>query len=103
MDHTFWVAKFVREANGNQFYYAMLTVMNEYAEVMGFYFCSSKCLYELKEEMTLMNSRYAEGQNIKVVYTDNARADEMFLRSVFGASIQVKRDIFHVLNDYFKS
>jgi hypothetical protein len=103
MDHTFWVAKFVREANGDQFYYAMLTVMNEYAEVMGFYFCSSKSLYELKEEMSLMNSRYAEGQNIKVVYTDNARADEMFLRSVFGDSIQVKRDIFHVLNDYFKS
>ncbi len=92
----------MREANGDQFYYAMLTVMNEYAEVMGFYFCTSKSLYELEEEMKLLQKRYTDSSQVSVVYTDNARADELFLKSVFGEHIQVKRDIFHVLNDYYK-
>jgi len=103
MDHTFWVTKFVRDQNGDQTYYAMLTVMNEYAEVMAFYFCKSKSLYELKEELQLLKSRYTSSDTIRVIYTDNASADEVFLKSVFGDGIQVKRDIFHVLNDYFKS
>ena len=104
IDHTFWVTKFIRENNGDQFYYAMLTVMNEYAEVIAFYFCTSKRLSEVQEEMKLLQDRYNNaGESVKVIYTDNPNADKNFLKSTFGEEIQVKRDIFHVLNGYFKA
>ena len=104
MDHTFWVTKFVRERNGDQFYYAMLTVMNEYAEVIAFYFCTSKSLFEVQEELKLIKARYdGEEDGVRMIYTDNPRSDECFLKDVFGNHVQVKRDIFHVLNDYFKA
>jgi hypothetical protein len=104
IDHTFWVTKFVRERNGDQFYYAMFTVMNEYAEVMAFYFCTSKSLAEVREELKLIKRRY-EGMedSLQIIYTDNPRSDEVLLKEIFGDQVQVKRDIFHVLNDYFKA
>jgi hypothetical protein len=59
IDHTFWITKFVRDKSGKQYYEAMLTVMNEYAEVIGYYFCTSKSLSELEKEMELLVlSRY---------------------------------------------
>lgn len=76
--------------------------MNEYAEVLGYYFCTSKSLAELQQELTLLAKRYSSNESIKVIYTDNPGSDESFLKNVFGASVLVKRDIFHVLNEYFK-
>lgn len=102
IDHTFWITKFVRDPDGNQYYQAMMTVMNEYAEVLAFYFCTSKSLNELRSEFELLAKRHGGSQRVKVVYSDNAMADSAFLKDIFGSTTQVKRDIFHVFNDFYK-
>jgi hypothetical protein len=56
----------------------------------------------LKVELELVANRYSADDKVKVIYTDNPKSDNAFLHRIFGSHVHVKRDIFHVLNDYFK-
>ncbi len=50
LDHTFWGAKFV--GGGSEKYFtSILTVMNERSQLIGMFFCTSKSLLEVKDEL----------------------------------------------------
>jgi hypothetical protein len=100
IDHTFYVCKFGRDGAKLQEYSSLFTVMNEYAEVIAFYFCDTKSLNELSTELNLLNERL--NGEVRAIWTDNPRGDSAFLKNTFGEDVIVKRDLFHVLQDYYK-
>ena len=55
-DHTFWGAKFVRQG-GEECFTSILTIMNEKSQLLGLYFCTSKSLAEVREELCLVAAR----------------------------------------------
>ena len=104
MDYTFRVAKFGKDANGDQAYSCMATTMNEYQEIAGFWLCKTKSLKEIKCEIQKMRRRIeSNGKKCRVVWVDNPGSDTAFLREAFGSDVVVLRDIFHVLQDYFEA
>ena len=57
LDHTFWGAKFARNDQEQEFS-SILTIMNEKSQLFGLYFCTSKSLLEVKEELISIARRY---------------------------------------------
>ena len=100
IDHTFWACKFARNSQNKSDYTSLFTIMNEYQEILAYFFCDSKSLNELKTEFLLFKKRMIE--NVSVIWTDNPRSDANFLREIFGEDLIIKKDIFHVLQDYYK-
>lgn len=40
---------------------------------------------------------------VQLIYTDNPKADVDILKEIFGPEIKVKKDIWHVLDKYYKA
>ena len=103
LDHTFDIANFGRVSGTRGtscMFYSFLAVMNEFGEVIGFWFCFSKSLEELRRQFMDLSRR--DNVDVSVVYTDNPKSDSAFLKSIFGDNVCVFRDVFHLFHDFFK-
>lgn len=58
LDHTFRLAKYIRNADGTQAYLALLSVKNEYGEVVAYWFTHTTSLLEVEEGLTKLQKRY---------------------------------------------
>ena len=101
IDHTFKVTKYLRSQDGTTIYSTLLNVMNEYQEVIAYYFWNSKSLADLDVELKLLCNRLGK-DNVKAIATDNPRSDSRKLKEIFGDDVHIPRDIFHVLQDLFR-
>ena len=102
MDHTFKVAKFGRVSGTDGKYcsfYCLLSVMNEYGEIVGWWFSSSKSMAMLEKELELMTKR--SGINVRDIWIDNPHQETSFLQKTFGNEVSVYRDIFHLTKDFY--
>ncbi|EQC25220.1 hypothetical protein SDRG_16917 [Saprolegnia diclina VS20] len=97
-DHTFFVAKHGRDADGKQGFTAVFTMMNQLSEVVGFWVTRSKSLKEIEKEIEMLKARLGD---IKGIWIDNPDSDEAFLLDKFPEAA-VRRDLFHVLQEYFR-
>ena len=84
-DMSFKVAKHV--CVGNVKYGATWSVMNEFGELLGVYFCRTKSLHEVVPAHTLVQKRYVRATDVdargpKVFYSDQPISDEAILTSV---------------------
>lgn len=103
-DHTFWVAKYTCAADGKPIFSCLLTFMTEYGTVSGYWMAQTKSMYDLNSEVSQMKAHINSlGFSVKVIWVDNPASDTAFLKSIFGEDVQVKRDLFHVLQDYYNS
>lgn len=101
-DHTFWVAKMVTDENGTARSSCVFTIMNGVGEVLASYFCPSKSLNYLKQELQMFRNRNNFFETAKVVWTDNPTGDANTIRELFGPETLIKRDIQHAFLDYCK-
>lgn len=60
MDHTFATAKCVRDANQQQLYKAVLTVMNEHCQVVAQWFTHTTSLLEVRSGLEKLKARYKD-------------------------------------------
>ena len=79
IDHTFKVSKYIHYGNGDPMFSSLLNVMNEYQEIVGYYLWTSKSLYQLKDELKLLQVRCSD---IHTVFTDNPGSDQDFIHKV---------------------
>jgi hypothetical protein len=57
-DHTFKTVKYIRGPDNAKVYEAVLTVMNEYCQVVGQYMVQTKSWFEVQQAMQLLWKRY---------------------------------------------
>ena len=50
----------------------------------------------------VLGRRYSDPKELRVIYVDKPSSDAAILKGIFGSHVEVKRDIFHVLNEYYK-
>ena len=62
MDHTFKSAKAIRSPDQQPLYKAILTVMNEYSQIVGQWFTHTCSLEEVRPALELIAVRYPPGQ-----------------------------------------
>ena len=62
MDHTFATAKCVRDANQQTVYKAVLTIVNEYSQLVAQYFTYTTSLHELRRGLKLISDRYQDDE-----------------------------------------
>ena len=60
MDHTFATAKCVRDANQQTVYKAVLTIVNEYSQLVAQYFTYTTSLHEVRRGLKLLLDRYQD-------------------------------------------
>ena len=68
MDHTFKCAKYIRDAQQQPQYKAVLTVMNEFSQIMAQWFTLTTSLEEAREGLVAISRRYKEGQVNRSAY-----------------------------------
>jgi hypothetical protein len=78
---------------------------NEHGQLLCYFFTYSKRLEELRDGIQRYIKRIqAKGQPLPtVVYTDNPDQDTAFFKSLFGDSVIVLKDPFHMLQDMFST
>lgn len=77
----------------------VLTCFNRFNEVVGSWAMPSKSLSELRPRFEDL----AKMATVRVVYTDNPKQDERFLKSVFGPAVVVRKDTFHIFQEYYRA
>ena len=103
MDHTFKIAKFGRIGGTRDQhcqFYCLLTIMNEFGEILAWWFVSSKSLAMLRTDL----NKVAQREDIKLqdIWVDNPDQEGNFLKHTFGENVNVYRDIFHLTKDFFQ-
>lgn len=78
MDHTFATARCIRDAKQQSVYKAVLTVVNEYSQLVAQWFTHTTSLFEVKKGLQLLRDRYKD-ENVKV------RKSANFLRRQYNA------------------
>ena len=65
MDQTFATAKYIRDAELQSVYKAVLTVVNEHSQLVAQWFTHTTSLYEVRKGLRLLRDRY-KGEDVKV-------------------------------------
>ena len=57
-DHTFRIAKYIRNTDGSQSYFALFSIRNEYMHIVAYFFTQPTSLVELQEGLQKLQKRY---------------------------------------------
>ena len=65
MDHTFATAKYIRDAEQQSVYKAVLTIVNEHSQLVAQWFTHTTSLHEVRKGLRLLRDRY-KGEDVAV-------------------------------------
>ena len=73
-DHTFRIAKYIRNTDGTQSYLALFSIRNEYMHIVAYYFTHTTSLVELQEGLQKLQKRYeAAGSKVWPLGTQDCK------------------------------